>query len=313
MAPLPLTCPFSWIPLSSLPGLIRAIHSLSPPTCCTVTASMPGSSPGMTIKLLHRSRPSRSASPRSRAKGYQRARTAGHRSAASVAQIGQPFGAPLIRRYFRPMPCALPLFPPRSNTRKIRPGHSSPGRQRVRTPEAGPLSGRQWSGLAICLGPLVSAGTSGAAPLIPRHRRSAARVLMDEGWGKCNAASGGGDKWGHRTHHSLLRRLLHTSPLRGGPTTPTAASGWGHSLTPPGAPGSSPGSPPSPSRGGMESVAPLRQDIHLVLSAKNRTYGRRGNRTTLFRSTLSAAYFSPVFQADFRSRTEEYAWDIACF
>jgi hypothetical protein len=70
---------------------------------------------------------------------------------------------------------------------------------------------------------------------------------MDEGWGECNAASGGGDKWGHRTHHSLRRRLLHTSPLRGGPTTrllcaiasllerESAASGWGRGLTPPGA------------------------------------------------------------------------------
>jgi hypothetical protein len=63
-----------------------------------------------------------------------------------------------------------------------------------RTPEAGPLSCRRGSGLAICLGPLMSAGTSGAASLIPRYRRSAARVLMDEGWSECNAGQRGGDK-----------------------------------------------------------------------------------------------------------------------
>jgi hypothetical protein len=40
-----------------------------------------------------------------------------------------------------------------------------------------------------------STGTSGAAPLIPRHRRSAARVLIDEGWVKSNQGARGGDKW----------------------------------------------------------------------------------------------------------------------
>ena len=38
------------------------------------------------------------------------------------------------------------------------------------------------------------ARTSGAATLIPRYRRSAARVLMDEGWGEFNAGVRGGDK-----------------------------------------------------------------------------------------------------------------------
>jgi hypothetical protein len=82
-----------------------------------------------------------------------------------------------------PMPCALPLFPPRSNTRKIRPGPYSARRQRVRTPEAGPLPYRQGSGLAICLGPLMSAGTSGAATLIPRSRRSASSRPHGRGMG----------------------------------------------------------------------------------------------------------------------------------
>ncbi len=100
-----------------------------------------------------------------------------------------------------PMPCALPLFPPRfESARKMRPGPYSARRQRVRTPEAGPLACRRWSGLAICLGPLVSAGTSGAATPIPRSRRSAARVLMDEGWAECNAASRGGDKFAQTRH-----------------------------------------------------------------------------------------------------------------
>ncbi len=71
--------------------------------------------------------------------------------------------------------------------------------QKTRRPRVGPLrlvrcpAGGGW-GLPVCLGPLVSAGTSGAAPLIPRGRRSAARVLMDEGWGECNAAARAGDK-----------------------------------------------------------------------------------------------------------------------
>jgi len=51
------------------------------------------------------------------------------------------------------------------------------------------------SRLAIHLGRVVPAPSSGAASLIPRGRRSAARVLMDEGWGEFNAGMGGGDKF----------------------------------------------------------------------------------------------------------------------
>ena len=50
------------------------------------------------------------------------------------------------------------------------------------------------SRLAISLGRVVPAPSSGAAPLIPRSRRSAARVLMDEGWGESNRGGEGGDK-----------------------------------------------------------------------------------------------------------------------
>ena len=86
-------------------------------------------------------RPKRLAA-RSRASHVKEQRTAGHRRAcvrcANWAASRRPAYAATI---LRPMPCALPLFPPRSNARQIRPGPSSPGRQRVRTPEAGPLSG----------------------------------------------------------------------------------------------------------------------------------------------------------------------------
>ena len=41
---------------------------------------------------------------------------------------------------------------------------------------------------------LVPAASSGAAPLAPRSRRSAARVLTDEGWVKFNAGGRRGDK-----------------------------------------------------------------------------------------------------------------------
>jgi hypothetical protein len=78
-----------------------------------------------------------------------------------------------------------------------------------RTPEAGPLSCRRGSGLAICLGPLVSAGTSGAASQVPRGRRSAARVLMDEGWEQFTSGWRGGDKFvAHATVAPVSRTQL---------------------------------------------------------------------------------------------------------
>jgi hypothetical protein len=52
------------------------------------------------------------------------------------------------------------------------------------------------SRLAIHLGRVVPAPSSGAATLIPRGRRSAARVLMDEGWVEYNCRSENGDKGG---------------------------------------------------------------------------------------------------------------------
>ena len=124
-----------------------------------------------------------------------KARTAGHRRACvRCAKLGSLSAPRLCGDYFAAHAVRLTSVSaaPRP-TRKIRPGPSSPGRQRVRTPEAGPLAGRRWSGLAICLGPLLSAGTSGAATLVPRSRRSAARVLMDEGWRHSTGSSSCGD------------------------------------------------------------------------------------------------------------------------
>ena len=136
-------------------------------------------------------------------------RTAGHRAAASVAQIGQPHGAPhraqaapaiaqleTLRRYFNAHATA-PYLCSRSSEPCGRTAGltqaSQPRRQQVRTPEAGPLAcARVRRG---GFRPPSYARTSGAAPLIPRSRRSAARVLMDEGWGESNRGGEGGDKW----------------------------------------------------------------------------------------------------------------------
>src|SRR5680860_1717056 len=88
---------------------------------------------------------------------------------------------------------------------------------------------------------------------------------------------------------------LHTSPSRGGPTAPSAMSGWGRALkqqsggasktlTPP---GSALAEPPSPSRGGKELVSPFsvlpiqhQADLHQVrahpqhIEAQRRQMGR---------------------------------------
>jgi hypothetical protein len=72
-----------------------------------------------------------------------RTRTAGHRAAASVAQDGQPHGAPLVRRYFNAH-AAAPYLCSRSgepfgSTAGLTQA-SQPRRQQVRIPEAGPLA-----------------------------------------------------------------------------------------------------------------------------------------------------------------------------
>jgi hypothetical protein len=123
-------------------------------------------------------------------------RTAGHRLAASVAQSGQPLGAPLMRRYFNAH-AATPYLCFRSTGIEGIPevgvdlGLPAPGGR-----ELGPLrlvrcpcarsEGRSFR-------PSAYARTSGAATPIPRSRRAAARVLMDEGWVQCNCGLKGGD------------------------------------------------------------------------------------------------------------------------
>ena len=178
--------------------------------------------------MSHPFQAGRNVSPRVRARVMSKSK--GLRGTEEPASVAQKWAASRRPAYaatiLKPMPCALPLFPPRSNARKIRPGPSSPGRQRVRTPEAGPLAGRRWLGLAICLGPLMSAGTSGAATLVPRSRRSAARVLMDEGWVHSNAAKTGGDKF-----CPLSARSRHLAPSRL-PCTAASASASAARTTP---------------------------------------------------------------------------------
>ena len=118
-------------------------------------------------------------------------RTAGHREPASVAQIGQPLGAPLMRRYFRPR--RHPYLWCRRSADKAKRQISTrhvPGRvvANVGPPRLARYPAGRGPGLPSTngLGPFLSAGTSGAATLVPRSRRSAARVLMDEGWAECN-------------------------------------------------------------------------------------------------------------------------------
>jgi hypothetical protein len=64
------------------------------------------------------------------------------------------------------------------------------------TPEAGPLSVARGPGLLSLIGPIFTARILGRRIPHPESRRSAARVLMDEGWVECNRGLSGGDKVG---------------------------------------------------------------------------------------------------------------------
>lgn len=71
--------------------------------------------------------------------------------------------------------------------------------------------------LAAGLGPCCPAPSSGAASLTPRYRRSAARVLMDEGWAKCKRAARAGDKFPRGSGHSgASRNPVREAPSRTG-------------------------------------------------------------------------------------------------
>jgi hypothetical protein len=85
---------------------------------------------------------------------------------------------------------------PHETAADMNPGTSSRGGRRVR-PEVVRYTGRA-SPSATPFGPrhLKDARfASSAASLIPRSRRSAARVLMDEGWRHCTRGLEGGDKF----------------------------------------------------------------------------------------------------------------------
>jgi hypothetical protein len=65
---------------------------------------------------------------------------------------------------------------------------------------------------------VFTAPSLGAATLAPRSRRSAARVLMDEGWVHCNVSSSGGDKSGDKiseVHLSAGRMVCPTANAAG--------------------------------------------------------------------------------------------------
>ena len=150
-------------------------------------------SPGEPAKACKRAR---CAQVERSAVAHQSRGLAGHRAAASVAQDGQPLGAPLMRRYFNAH-AAAPYLCSRSSGPCGRTAGltraSQPRRQRVRTPDAGPLACARVRRTGFR--PPSYARTSGAATPIPRSRRSAARVLMDEGWAESKRGGEGGDKW----------------------------------------------------------------------------------------------------------------------
>jgi len=111
--------------------------------------------------------------------------------------VGQPLGAPLMRRYFRAHAATPYLcFRRLDEKRKIRPGFSSPGDS-----ELGPLrlvrypagSGR---GLPFVSGPLCPPAPQAPRPLSREADGLRARVLMDEGWMHCSEAMRAGDKIG---------------------------------------------------------------------------------------------------------------------
>ena len=125
----------------------------------------------------------------------------------SFSRQGQPLGAPLMRRYFNAH-AATPYLCFRSRARvalrRIRPGHSSPGGR-----ELGPLrlvrlsSARSASGRPFRS---VRARLRHRTPH-PESRRSAARVLTNEGWEECNAGVGGRRVTVYGRARPLLSRL----------------------------------------------------------------------------------------------------------
>ena len=107
---------------------------------------------------------------------------------------GRPSGAPLAAIFLEPLPCALPLFPPRSNARQIRPGPYSARRHGLE-----PLRLLRYA-CARCEGnrgfrPRLPRAASGAAPLPHMPGRSGHASLMGKGWGEFKRGARGGDKF----------------------------------------------------------------------------------------------------------------------
>ena len=123
----------------------------------------------------------------------QKGGRAERRRAASVAQnwaaIRRPAYAAILQPS-APLTRAVPLNQGEADDLRVPPKACG-----WRTPEAGPLSSRRHQARAHRAARVRSAGTSGAASLVPRYRRSAARVLMDEGWVEFNAGQRAEDKW----------------------------------------------------------------------------------------------------------------------
>ena len=180
---------------------------------------MPGSSPGMTKKSAQH-KISRRAEARERClpSGLARGRDAGRRTIARLFWWAT-FRRPACGDVFAALPRRLTSVSARAS-------------ERSRSDETWPFQtpgGRGSEPLRLlrcacarCEGnrgfrPRLPRAASGAASLIPRYRRSAARVLTDEGWTHCNAAARAGDKL-PQIRHSGASRNLETA-------TDVAASG----------------------------------------------------------------------------------------
>ena len=146
----------------------------------------------------NRARMSKSLLPTSRDTSPESEDLRGTERPHSFSRQGQPLGAPLMRRYFNAR-AATPYRCFRSRARvalrRIRPGHSSPGGR-----ELGPLRLVRLSSAPSASGRPFRSVRAHLRHRIPRpeSRRSAARVLTNEGWEEFNAGARGGDKAARR-------------------------------------------------------------------------------------------------------------------
>ena len=126
-------------------------------------------------------------------------RTAGHRSAASCCSAFGGLPAPRFRRYQAPFRTAYHQWHRRKGLK--RPAHLT---RRPTRYSAGGRSGdpRGWSVVhdavvrarRLAIGPICPAPPRAPHPSSSRSRRSAARVLTDEGRRQCKGLWRGGDK-----------------------------------------------------------------------------------------------------------------------